>query len=322
MGIPLDKAALVALFLQTLFYGVFLTLYWLTLFASNGNSLSLVATLLLLIATVVSVIKPSRAITQYDHFQHLIVDFVRALEAFVFNVDTLEANIYYSNLASPLALTSLSLYITQTALADGVVVWRCYVLHNRSLLVAILGCIVLLTYGTSGYYVVWSFSRTHPLHNTFASITIFYTLTMLISVTCTILIAWRIYRTRHFIPEGLVAFLPVFIVVVESGALYATSVLTLLIVTSAGSNVQYIMLAIIPPIVGITFCLIILQVHFHVGGNPPGIIAGLLGERDVRDTDFSMEPITVHVTEETEIVHSDMMRGKNSQLDSGGVFHV
>lgn len=319
MGIPLDKAALVALFLQTLFYGVFLTLYWLTLFVllkKTGIQRQLlipVATLLLLIATV-----------------HLIVDFVRALEAFVFNVDTLEANIYYSNLASPLALTSLSLYITQTALADGVVVWRCYVLHNRSLLVAILGCIVLLTYGTSGYYVVWSFSRTHPLHNTLASITIFYTLTMLISVTCTILIAWRIYRTRHFIPEGLVAFLPVFIVVVESGALYATSVLTLLIVTSAGSNVQYIMLAIIPPIVGITFCLIILQVHFHIGGNPPseqpakprGIIAGLLGERDVRDTDFSMEPITVHVTEETEIVHSDMMRGKNSQLDSGGVFHV
>jgi hypothetical protein len=63
------------------------------------------------------------------------------------------------------------------------------------------------------------------------------------------LIAWRIYRTRHFIPEGLAAFLPVFIVVVESGALYATSVLALLIATLVGSNAQYIMLAIISPIV-------------------------------------------------------------------------
>jgi hypothetical protein len=89
---------------------------------------------------------------------------------------------------------------------------------------------------------------------------------MLISVTCTstsialdlqafvnennaVLIAWRIYRTRRFIPEGLAAFLPVFIVVVESGALYATSVFALLIATLVGSNAQYIMLAIISPIV-------------------------------------------------------------------------
>ncbi|KAG2341962.1 hypothetical protein BDR05DRAFT_1060557 [Suillus weaverae] len=315
MGIPLDKAALVGLFLQTLFYGVFLTLYWLTLFVllkKTGIQRQLlipVGTLLLFIATA-----------------HLILEFVRALEAFVFQVNTLGADAYYSNLASPLALASLALYITQTTLADGVVVWRCYMIHNRSLLVAILGCIVLLTYGTSGYYVVWSFSRTHPLRNTYISITIFYTLTMLISVSCTTLIAWRIYRTRLFIPEGLATFLPVFIVVVESGALYATSVLALLVATLTGSNAQYIMLTVIPPIVGITFCLIVLQVHFHVGGSPSEHSAKprgiLLGERGVRGTDFSNQPITVHITEETEIVQSDMMGGKNSRLDPEGIFQV
>lgn len=111
MGIPLDKAALVALFLQILFYGVFFTLYWLTLFIllkKTGIQRQLlipVGTMLLLIATA-----------------HLIVDFVRALEAFVFKVNTLGADAYYSNLGSPLALTSLALYVTQTAIADGVVV--------------------------------------------------------------------------------------------------------------------------------------------------------------------------------------------------------
>ncbi|KAG2122569.1 hypothetical protein DEU56DRAFT_71776 [Suillus clintonianus] len=319
MGIPLDKAAFLALFLQTSFYGVFLTLYWLTLFVllkKTGIQRQLlvpVATLLLFIATA-----------------HLIIDFVRALEAFVFKVDTVGADAYYSNLASPLALTSLALYITQTTIADGVVVWRCYILYDRTLFIAIPACLVLLTYGISGYYVVWSLSRTHPLRNTFASITTFYALTMLISVACTILISWRIYRTRRFIPDGLAAFLPVFIVVVESGALYSTSVLALLIATSAGSNAQYIMLSIIPPIVGITFCLIILQVHFHIGGNPPSeqptkprsTIISLLRERGVRDADFSMEPISVRTTEETEIVQLDLMWGKNSQPDSGGVFQV
>jgi len=62
-------------------------------------------------------------------------------------------------------------------------------------------------------------------------------------------IAWQIYHTRRFMPGGLAALLPVFIVVIESGALYATSVLALLISFLVGSNGEYIMLAIIPPIV-------------------------------------------------------------------------
>jgi hypothetical protein len=54
--------------------------------------------------------------------QHLIIDFVRALEAFIFNVDTTGADTYYSNLASPLELAKTALFITQPILADGVMV--------------------------------------------------------------------------------------------------------------------------------------------------------------------------------------------------------
>jgi hypothetical protein len=80
--------------------------------------------LLLCVATAVSVIiKPLGRIAQHGGLlQHLIIDFVRALEAFVFKVNTIGADAYYSNLASPLDLASKALYITQTTLADGVVV--------------------------------------------------------------------------------------------------------------------------------------------------------------------------------------------------------
>jgi len=64
-----------------------------------------------------------------------------------------------------------------------------------------------------------------------------------------VLIVWCIYRTRHFMPDGLAALLPVFIVIVESGALYATSVLALLVTLFTQSNGQYIMLDIVVPIV-------------------------------------------------------------------------
>jgi hypothetical protein len=155
---------------------------------------------------------------------------------------------------------------------------------------------------------------------------------MFVSVVCTISIAWQIYHTRRFMPGGLAALLPVFIVVIESGALYATSVLALLISFLVRSNGEYIMLAIIPPIVGITFCLIILQVHFHVGGSSPieqsseigGIITNLFRGRSTQSSNFTMQRMAVHITEETEteIDQSDMTSRKPSQPVSGGVFQL
>lgn len=50
-------------------------------------------------------------------------------------------------------------------------------------------------------------------------------------------------------PEGFAAFLPVFVVVIESGVLYSTSILMLLLTFFIGSNGQYTMLDIITPIV-------------------------------------------------------------------------
>ncbi|KAG1730682.1 uncharacterized protein EDB91DRAFT_1252541 [Suillus paluster] len=299
---------------------VFFTLYWLTLVILLKKSgiqrqlLISVATLLLCIATA-----------------HLIVDFVRGLEAFVFQANTLGTDAYYSNPGLP---ASMALYVVQTTLADGVLVWRCYVLHKKSLFVAIPGCIVLLASSAVACYAVWSISQLSQLAETSAAdsacLITFYILTMFISMTCTTLISWRIYRTRRFMPGGLGTLLPVVIVVIESGALYAMSVLALLLAFWTGSRGQSVMLDIITPIVGITFCLVVLQVHFHVGGRPPSeqltdprnIMTNLLRGRGDRDVGFSVEPIAVLITEEAEIVQSDMTGGKNDQSVSKGIFQL
>ncbi|KAG2347257.1 hypothetical protein BDR05DRAFT_987825 [Suillus weaverae] len=261
MGIPLDEASLLALFLETLFYGVFLTLYCLTMFVllkntgANRRLLIPIATVLLCMATA-----------------HLIVDFVRILEAFIFNVGKMSANAYYSNLAAPLEYAKTVLYVTQTVLADCVLVWRCYVLNHRSLLVAIPGLIVLSTNAVTGYIIVWSLTKADSSSTVFTTahswITIFFTLTMITSVTCTTVIAWRIYHTRRFMSNGLAPYLPILIVIVESGAIYATGVLSILLTYLSGSNGQYTVLDAVSPIMGIVFCLTILQVHFQVGGKP------------------------------------------------------
>ncbi|KAJ8581851.1 hypothetical protein M405DRAFT_596975 [Rhizopogon salebrosus TDB-379] len=292
MGITLGEVALIGLFLETLLYaGVLLTLYWLTLFVLLKKSgiqrqlLIPVLTLLFCIATA-----------------HLIINFIRALEAFIFQADTIGANAYYSNLASPLELAKMAFYITQTVLADSVILWRCYVLYNKSLSIVVPGCAVLLTNGAIGSYVVWILSQVDPEPPAFADrwLNSFYILTITISSICSILIAWRIYRTRRFMPGGVTPFLPIVIVVVESGALYATSVLALLVTLFTEYGVQCAVLDIVVPIVGINFCLVILQVHFYVGSGKPPI------EQPVEQRD-----ILSRGQGETEIVQSDVMDRKN-----------
>jgi hypothetical protein len=308
MGITLSEALLLAFFLESSFYGVFFTLYWLTLvvllkkYGIQRDLFIPIATLLLCIATA-----------------HLTIDLVRALEAFIFSADTIGSDAYYSNLASPLELAKTALYITQPTVADAVLVWRCYVLNERSLLVGIPGCIVLLTNGAIGYYVVWSLSRA-DIGSTIYTIvpgliTTFYTLTMLISVICTSLISWRIYRIRRSKSDVPVPLLPILIVVVETGILYATSVLALLLAFLTGSNGQYPAMDIAPPIVGIVFCLIILQVHFHIGNNgqpnsPPKGFTNLFGEQGEQNVGHGMEPTTVHTTEEMGIIQFGVMRSQ------------
>lgn len=65
--------------------------------------------------------------------------------------------------------------------------------------------------------------------------------------------------------DGFAVYLPILIVIVESGAIYATGVLSILLAYLSGSNGQYTVLDAVSPIMGIVFCLTILQVHFQIG---------------------------------------------------------
>jgi hypothetical protein len=65
----------------------------------------------------------------------------------------------------------------------------------------------------------------------------------------TAFLVWRIYRTRSLGPDCLATVLPLFIVLVESGALYATSVIALLVAFLTGSNGQFPAMDIATPIV-------------------------------------------------------------------------
>ncbi|KAL4261811.1 hypothetical protein AB1N83_006453 [Pleurotus pulmonarius] len=263
MGITLDKAAILALFLETLLYGIYLALCCLTflvlvLRGENGRK----QRYRLVPLCIVMMILASAS---------LIIDFVRVMQAFVVkNGRPIDAIAYYSVISHPLHLVKGVLYVTQIILGDAIVVWRCYVILDRRLLVLIPNLVVVLVNAGVGYTEVWELQKASSWTTTLRSgsplIMSFCTLTLCINVTCTAAVAWRIYRTRSPLIKRT-RLTPILLAFVESGALYASSVLAAMIAYQSTSNVQYAVLDVVTPLVGITFYLIVLQIQFHLTSN-------------------------------------------------------
>ncbi|TFY73526.1 hypothetical protein EWM64_g10486 [Hericium alpestre] len=183
MGIPLDKAEFLALFLETFIYGVFFTLCTITLivlvrFRQSDNRrdgyLRLIAGIMLVLAT-----------------SHLILDFVRAVHAFVIDRDELAPigpAAYYESLNAPLFLAKTVLYWTQTMVGDGVIVWRCYVVYGRRILFVAFPIILMLGVFVSGVQVVNSLAHATLGSDIFTTaenwITVYFVLTMTINLYC------------------------------------------------------------------------------------------------------------------------------------------
>ncbi|THH13189.1 hypothetical protein EW146_g7000 [Bondarzewia mesenterica] len=134
------------------------------------------------------------------------------------------AVVYYGKLSNPLQIVKTSIYGAQTLLGDGVMVWRCYVVFDKKKWIpAVFGPFII------------------------ASL---------------VAIAYRIFsRGRETNVQRSV--LPVAGIIIQSGSLYASGVLVMLITYLAGTNGQYVALDICTPLVGIAFVLIILQIRFR-----------------------------------------------------------
>ncbi|KAI0318591.1 hypothetical protein OF83DRAFT_934320 [Amylostereum chailletii] len=324
----IDLAELLAIFLETLVYGVFLTLFIVTtvaMFMPSQNPAHIrqrwfvipVAGVMLFLATF-----------------HLVIDFVRIVNAFVKEVHQPGGSIgYYGDIAQPLHVMKTAVYVTQTAVGDSVLIWRYYVVYGKKIWFAVP--LILLMFGdaVTGYVVCWQFSRASPDSTVFSTaaswITTFFVLTFCINIICTAAIVFRIlFSVRGMITSGRGNVVPAMVVIVESGALYAGSVLALLVSYLAGSNGQFPALDVVTPLVGVVFSLIVLQIRFRVGhdSHSPNAVLSSSGGVTTRprprggtrrtsrgeadDFSYPLRSVTVKITEETE-VHGDSDYGED-----------
>ncbi|KAJ7908944.1 hypothetical protein B0H13DRAFT_2494470 [Mycena leptocephala] len=181
---------------------------------------------------------------------HIAVDIKRIYSGLVLYRDTYPGGplAWFANEREPSFVFKNIVYPIQTALGDGVVIYRSYMVW-RSVWVIMVPFILWLGVCTTGIGTVYELTQPAPTSsNIFASrtgqwITSFYAITL----SC------------NFIATGR-GLMPVLMIVIDAGALYSFTLLAALIGFVNQSNGIFVVLDMIPPIISIAFYMVILRV--------------------------------------------------------------
>ncbi|KAM5534169.1 hypothetical protein V8D89_012189 [Ganoderma adspersum] len=263
--LPLPKAQLISLFVESLLFGAFLVLYsisiWILLTRDqrSGYQRSTVNKGMLGTATVMFVLAVA----------HICFDVQRALDGFITHGGTPTGTLdFYFQLSNPTEVGKSVIYVTQTLVGDAFVAYRLYVVYNRNAWMLALPLVLLFGTSIAGYGVCYELA--HAQGAVFASnlkpwITSFFSLSLTTNVIATILLAARIMWSNHKVKKYRTSYVAlthwtVIETIVQSAAIYSAALISLLATYVAQSNAQYICIDALNPVIGITFTLIIIRV--------------------------------------------------------------
>jgi len=259
-NIGIDEAAFFGIISLALFYGIFFTLFTLAVYVlvypQNGRRVNypfLVSTALFFCL-----------ITLY-----FIVRWMRAYVAFItYAREQAGGALLFLELVSEWHVAvSTSLWAVTGALADLMLIYRLWLVWDRSYYVVILPLILCLGSLVTVFAVVYEVSHAE-LTTTYATAITnwaysFLSLGLAQNAIVTGLIVGKIWKINMGV-RGQTATVsslwPVIAVLMESGALYSSCVMITLITYVTQNNGSAVMTDIIVPIIGITFMLIIVRV--------------------------------------------------------------
>ncbi|KXN82179.1 hypothetical protein AN958_02988 [Leucoagaricus sp. SymC.cos] len=220
------------------------------------------------------------------------VNFTRVIRGFIINEGHTED--YYNQLAESTNVFSAALYIVQTFVGDGIAVrvrfippesgrglilpqlYRCYIVWNRRSVFAIFPGLTYIGSIVSGIGILVNMGRANANDLVFAQIikhwiTSFFSLTLATSTVCTLMIASRIlYLSDQSIRHGGTPghLHPIALVVIESGAIYSSLLIALIILYVQEVWFQYIIVDMLSSIIGIVFSIIIVRIGLGIAIDP------------------------------------------------------
>jgi len=302
MGISIASAEILALFLESLVYGIFFCLYWVVIFVVvvNPRKQRLLRVNVILITVASAMLLLASA--------HLLIDLVRAFHGFN---GSIQMEPFFHSVSSGTFLAKSAIWILQTILGDGVLIWRCYVVFGRRVKYIVPMLLGAVLYVCSGCAIMYNFSHYEPgTSSVFTGqfrkwILLYFCSTMYINLMCTGAMAWHIVKTtRPLQRTGSIA--PVLVAIIDTAALYTAGYTGLLVSFLVNSDGQFAAVDVIIPLIGVTFSLIILQIRSHGVHSQPNWNTNSAVSMDRRQYTLnpqlhSMQPISVEIIRETEV---------------------
>ncbi|KZT57191.1 hypothetical protein CALCODRAFT_496499 [Calocera cornea HHB12733] len=345
-NIGIDEAAFFGIVSLALFYGIFFTLFCLAVYVllnpMGGRRMN--------IPFLVSTVLFFCLITLY-----FIVRWMRAYIAFItFSRETAGGAIaFLSEVSEWHVATSTSLWAVTGALADLMLIYRLWLVWDRSYYVVILPLIMCLGSLVTVFAVVYEVSHAE-LTTTYATAitnwaTSFLSLGLAQNTLVTGLIVLKIWKVNVGVrgqTSSVSSLWPVMAVLLESGSLYSSSVMITLITYVTQNNGSAVMTDVVVPIIGITFMLIIVRVglgfsktrsnamasnqNYPSRSGAPGIMSSrrappnqgsTTGLESGVDSDYPLHDI--RVTLEREVIHEfgsdkepSVLKSKEGDADS------
>ncbi|KAF8579889.1 hypothetical protein K439DRAFT_348554 [Ramaria rubella] len=310
----ISEARLVGLFMQSMFFGVYLVsfaaLIRVMFFSSRANSIHRP----MLAAAIAMFIVATLGVTSL---------LKRNFDAFIWYHGPGGSDAEFEDISNPINVLLFATYYAQTIIGDLILIYRCFIVYNRSWLVISIPAIIwLATLVCSSIGI----NKTNNL-DTSANIddkslipwiTSILVLTMVQNLATTSLIAIRIWRVEREVMQYRKnpRMKKVFKMVIESGAIYTLSVFVLLVTYLCSNNGQYPVSNCIVQIIGIVFNTIIIRVHqgrtaehemsTNVNTHPMSFAHGTFVSDQTRSRgDFPVQSVHVNVKQQTTTGESD-----------------
>jgi len=256
--LPLEVAGILSVWLETLLYGVYCSLFFETVYIilkkrmtkTRPSKVFFVAINIMFILSTV----------------HIAVNLYRLLRGYVWLRDTVGPTAYFLNLGRWDNIAHDAINAVVTWIGDFLVIYRCFIVWNNNYYIIILPALFLIMSIISNSIALHLFGKV-PLGTIFGPTLVhwmntIYALALVQNTWTTGLIAWRIWRQeRASAVIGLrsatsqSSLIPIVRIVIESAAIYVLELIVLIILYALNHNAQFILQEALVPTVGIVFTL-------------------------------------------------------------------
>ncbi|KAJ6629582.1 hypothetical protein B0H10DRAFT_1985979 [Mycena sp. CBHHK59/15] len=281
MSFPLTDVQSYGLFLESVFYGVYLVTcgFCAQALFTTQQRLRRCSELNWAMIIVMSTIF---AIATVD----VVLQFFRNLRTFATADGPGDATKDFTNISDPINVVKTATVLFQTVIADGMLIYRCWEVYNRSWFPITLSLLLWLG-GVAITGVLFYLEITQNTHTLLTIVQLkpfgaaFWVMTIVVNIITTALIVVRIWRVDRDVggfrynsssqsqsvrpPSRLQR---VIRIVVESGLMYTVAALITFITFTANSIAVYVATDLIIQVVGIAFNLIIIR---SAQPNPPDV---------------------------------------------------